>query len=259
MSTANEQETHAGAVRCEQRGRILVITLNRPDVLNAINAAVAHGLVDAVKRLDEDPGLAVGVLTGAGKNFCAGMDLKAFARGEEMGPSMHFIRHGARKPLIAAVEGYAVAGGLEFALVCDLIVAAKGSKFGIPEAKVGLIAAGGGILRLPSRVGFSKAMELAITGEPILAEEAAALGLVSRVTEVGDALEGAIELAELIARNAPLSVMASKELIQATIGMSEAEFWAYQESFRERIFSSNDSKEGPAAFAQKRPPKWTAS
>jgi enoyl-CoA hydratase len=245
------------AVLTEQRGRVLLITLNRPDVMNAINGDLARGLWEAVERLNGDPGLTIGVLTGVGKGFSAGMDLKAFAKGEDIRAVLTFFKKGAEKPLIAAVEGFALAGGLELALTCDLLVAAEGAKFGIPEVKVGLFAAGGGLLRLPSRVGYSKAMELAITGDLLTAQEAADYGLVARVAEKGKAVEVALELAEKIARNAPLAVAASKQLVKATQGATEDEFWKLQKPLQESVFVSGDAKEGPRAFAEKRAPEWS--
>jgi enoyl-CoA hydratase len=247
------------AVLTEVRGRVLLITLNRPEAMNAINGALSAGLVDAVEQLDGDPGLTAGVLTGAGRGFCAGMDLKAFARGEDIGPMMRFIRKGAAKPLIGAIEGFALAGGLELALSCDLLVAARGVRLGIPEAGVGLFAAGGGLLRLPSRVGYGRAMEMALTADPITAEEAAELGLVARLTEPGGAVDAAMELAERIAKNAPLAVAASKRLVKATQGVTEDEFWKIQEPLMATVFASNDAKEGPKAFAEKRAPDWTGT
>ncbi|MBO0729083.1 MAG: crotonase/enoyl-CoA hydratase family protein [Acidimicrobiaceae bacterium] len=246
------------AVLVEQRDRVLLITLNRPEARNAINAALAAGLLEAVHRLNEDPGLTAGVLTGNGPGFSSGMDLKAFVRGEEVGPPMmEFTRNGAEKPLIAAVEGFAVAGGLELALSCDLIVAAKGARLGIPEASRGLFAAGGGLVRLPNRVGLSKAIEMAITADPISAEEAADLGLVARLAEPGTAVEVALQLAERVARNAPLAVAASKQLIKRSQGLTEAEYWELQTQFTTKVFGSEDAKEGAAAFAEKRPPNWS--
>jgi enoyl-CoA hydratase len=246
------------AVLTEQRGRVLLITLNRPDAMNAINGALAHGLWNAVQRLNDDSGLTAGVLTGAGRGFSAGMDLKAFAKGEDIGPMMSFIQNGSNKPLIGAIEGFALAGGLELALSCDLLVAAKGVKLGIPEVGVGLFAAGGGLLRLPSRVGYGKAMEMAITGDPITAEEGAAFGLIARLTEKGEAVTTAMTLAERIAKNAPLAVSASKQLVKATQGMSEEDFWKLQNTHM-GVFVSNDAKEGPKAFAEKRAPEWTGT
>jgi enoyl-CoA hydratase len=247
------------AVLTEQRDRVLLITLNRPEAMNAINGALSHGLMDAVTRLNEDPGLTVGVVTGAGKGFSAGMDLKAFARGEDIGPFMNFVRDGAKKPLIAAVEGFALAGGLELALACDLIVAAAGARLGIPEVGVGLFAAGGGLMRLPARVGYSKAMEMAITGDPISAEDAAELGLVARLADRGGAVDAALRLAERVAKNAPLAVAASKELVKATQGLTEEEFWAVQQRLHTVVFNSDDAREGPRAFAEKRPPQWSGT
>jgi enoyl-CoA hydratase len=247
------------AVLTERRGRVLLITLNRPQAMNSINGALSRALVAAVEELDGDAGLTVGVLTGAGRGFSAGMDLKAFARGEDIGPMMKFIRNGARKPLIGAIEGFALAGGLELALTCDLMVAAKGAKLGIPEVSVGLFAAAGGLLRLPSRVGYGKAMEMAITADPITAEEAHQYGLVARLAEPGSAVATAMELAERVARNAPLAVAASKQLVALAPGVTEEQFWEAQKSFYGPVFASHDAKEGPKAFAEKRPPDWTGA
>ena len=248
------------AVLTEKRDRVLLITLNRPDAVNSINGDLSHGLMAAIESLNTDSDLTAGVLTGAGRGFCAGMDLKAFARGEDIGPFMKFIKSGAEKPLIGAVEGFALAGGLELALTCDLLVAAEGVKLGIPEVGVGLYAAAGGLLRLPSRVGFSKAMEMAITADPITAEEAYNYGLVARLTEKGGAVEGALALAERIAQNAPLAVAASKKIIEATTqGLTEEELWALNTELQIPVFTSNDAREGPVAFAEKRPPNWTGT
>jgi enoyl-CoA hydratase len=251
--------TEENAVLTERRGRVLLITLNRPDAMNAINGALSSGLVAAVEELDNDRELTAGVLTGTGRGFSAGMDLKAFSRGEDLGPMTQFIRNGSQKPLIAAIEGFALAGGLELALTCDLLVAAKGVKLGIPEVSVGLFAAAGGLVRLPGRVGFGKAMEMAITGDPITAEDAFALGLVSRLVDKGEAAEVALQLAERVARNAPLAVAASKQLVRLSQGVTEDEFWGLQGPFSSKVFKSNDAKEGPKAFAEKRPPEWTGT
>jgi enoyl-CoA hydratase len=251
--------TDERAVLTERRGRVLLITLNRPDAMNSINGALSSGLVAAVEQLDNEAELTAGVLTGAGRGFSAGMDLKAFARGEDLGPMTQFIRNGSQKPLIAAIEGFALAGGLELALTCDLLVAAKGVKLGIPEVSVGLFAAAGGLVRLPGRVGFGKAMEMAITGDPISAEEAFALGLVSRLVERGEAAGVALQLAERVARNAPLAVAASKQLVRLSQGVTEDEFWELQGGFMSKVFKSSDAKEGPKAFAEKRPPEWTGT
>ncbi|HJT94102.1 MAG TPA: crotonase/enoyl-CoA hydratase family protein, partial [Mycobacterium sp.] len=182
MADVTDEANTDNVVLVEQRDRILIITINRPEAKNAVNAAVSRGLADAMDRLDGDIGLSVGVLTGAGGSFCAGMDLKAFARGENVvveGRGMGFTERPPVKPLIAAVEGYALAGGTELALATDLIVASKDSAFGIPEVKRGLIAGGGGLLRLPQRIPYAIAMQLALTGENLPAPRAHELGLVN--------------------------------------------------------------------------------
>src|SRR4051812_30531125 len=205
-------------VLIERRDGVLLITLNRPDARNAVNAALAEGVAAALDTLDADSDLTVGVLTGAGKGFSAGMDLKAFAAGErarvEGRGFAGIVQRSARKPLIAAVEGFAVAGGLEVALACDLIVAGRSARLGAPEVKRSLIAAGGALLRLPRRVGHGAAMELALTGEAIDGERAAAIGLVDRVVDDGQALEAALGLAVAIARNAPLALIGTKEILE---------------------------------------------
>lgn len=256
MSETTEEQ----AVLVERRGRVMIITMNRPDARNAINGALGTGVWEAVQELNNDPGLTAGVLTGAGGYFCSGMDLKAFARGEDTGAFTKFIRAGCEKPLIAAIEGFAIAGGCEMALSCDLMVAAKGAKIGIREVKVGLFAGAGGLFRLPSRVGYAKAMEMAITGDHILAEEAQEAGMISQLTEVGGAVEAAIALAERVAQNAPLAVAASKTLVKAAAqGYDEETLWKMQEPLIKKVFTSNDAKEGPKAFAEKRAPNWTGT
>jgi enoyl-CoA hydratase len=245
------------AVLTETRERVLLITLNRPEAMNAINTDLAQGLLAAVDQLDGDDGLTAGVLTGAGRGFCAGMDLKAFAASGPPKGLGDFFEQGARKPVIAAIEGFALAGGLEMALACDLLVAAENVKFGIPEAGVGLFAGGGALIRLPGRVGYMRAMEMALTADPITAQQALEWGLISRVTEKGNAVNVAMELAERIARNAPLSVAASKTIIKGTQGMTEEEAWKFQQPLFAEVFTSEDAKEGPKAFAEKRAPVWT--
>lgn len=253
-------ETPEKAILVERRGRVMIITLNRPEAMNAINGELSHGLLDAVRALDDDDSLTAGIITGNGRAFCAGMDLKAFARGEDIGPLTTFIREGCSKPLIAAIEGFALAGGCEIALTCDLLVASKGSKIGIREVKVGLFAAAGGVFRLPARVGYTRAMEMAITGEPITAEVALENGMLSELTEAGGALDAALGWAERIAETAPLAVSASKSLVRAAAqGYDEESLWKMQEPLSKKVFSSNDAKEGPKAFAEKRAPNWTGS
>jgi len=247
----------ADEVLVEKHDRVLLITLNRPEAMNAINSALGQGVVAAVQQLDGDDSLTAGVLTGSGKGFCAGMDLKAFLKEGMPEGFNEFIQNGAKKPLIAAIEGFALAGGLEIALACDLLVASKGVKLGIPEVGVGLFAAAGALMRLPRRVPYGVAMEMALTADPITAEQGLEYGLVSRVTERGEAADVAMELAARIARNAPLSVAASKQLLRETAGRTEAEFWEYQAPLMRDVFTSEDAKEGPRAFAEKRPPNWS--
>jgi enoyl-CoA hydratase len=247
------------SVLTDVQGGVLVVELNRPEARNAIDNDVADGLVAAMTRLDDDPNLRVGVLAGRGGGFCSGMDLKAFAKTGVPKGLDQFLWDGARKPLVCAVERFALAGGLELALTCDLLVAASDAKFGIPETKVGLFAAGGGLLRLPRRLPYGVAMELALTGDTITAEDAHAYGLVTRVTEPGRALEVALELAQRIAANAPLALMATKRLIRETQGRTEAEYVEFQKPLFKEVFRSNDAKEGPRAFAEKRSPNWTGT
>jgi enoyl-CoA hydratase len=247
----------ADEVLTERRGRVLLITLNRPEARNAINSALAEGLVRSVEELDGDDGLTAGVLTGSGRGFCSGMDLKAFVTEGPPRALTPFLTKGAAKPLVAAIEGFAMAGGLELALTCDLLVAAGGAKLGIPEANVGLFAAGGGLLRLPQRLPYGVAMEMALTADPITAEQAHRYGLVARVSEPGQAVEVALALAERIARNAPLAVAASKRLIRDGQGLTDDEFWAAQAPLIPGVFGSKDAREGPRAFAEKRPPQWS--
>ncbi|MCL4683576.1 crotonase/enoyl-CoA hydratase family protein [Myxococcota bacterium] len=247
----------ADEVLIETRGRVRLITLNRPEAKNAVNNVLGEALVAAIAELDADTGLTAGVLTGAGGGFSAGMDLKAFAKEGPPASFGRFLRDGSAKPLIAAVEGFALAGGLEMALTCDLIVAARGVKLGIPEVNKGLFAAGGGLFRLPARVPYGVAMEMALTSDPISAEQAHELGLVARLAEPGQAAEVAFELAERIARNAPLAVAVSKQVIRQSQGLTENEAWKLQAPLAARVFGSEDAKEGPRAFAEKRAPNWT--
>ena len=248
------------AVLSERRGNLLVITLNRPDARNAVNAALAEGVARALDELDGDDALAVGVLTGAGKGFSSGMDLKAFVAGE----SPYYgdrgfagiVQRPPEKPLIAAVEGFAVAGGCEIALACDLIVAARGARFGVPEVKRSLVAAGGALLRLPRRLPAGVAMELALTGDPIDAERGHALGLVNVLAEPGGALDAALELAGRVAANGPLALRATKRILTESPGWPEEEFWQRQGELSGPVFSSEDAREGAVAFAEKRDPVW---
>jgi enoyl-CoA hydratase len=248
------------AVLTERRERVLLITINRPEQRNAVNAAVAAGIAAGLDELDDDPGISVGVLTGAGKGFCAGMDLKAFVAGERphvQGRGFAGItERAAAKPLIAAIEGFAVAGGLEVALACDMIVAARGARLGIPEVKRSLVAAGGALLRLPRALPHAIAMELALTGDPIPAERGYELGLVNRLAEPGEAVAVALEVAEAIAVNAPLALAATKRILTEAVDWPDGEFFARQREIVEPVMASEDAREGATAFSEKRAPVW---
>jgi len=243
----------------EERDGVLIITINRPEAKNAMNKAAAEGIAAALDRLDSDDSLRVGILTGAGGTFCSGMDLKGFLRGER--PSIEGRGFGGLtekapvKPLIAAVEGYALAGGMELMISCDLIVAHKDAKFGIPEAKRGLAAAAGGLMKLPDMIPSKIAMELALTGDFIDTVRAYELGLINRVTD-GSALEAAIELANAITANGPIAVRVSKQIVIESRGWSPEERWVKQAALLPQVFMSEDAREGSLAFAEKRAPNW---
>jgi enoyl-CoA hydratase len=247
-------------VLTEQRGRVLTITINRPDQRNAVNAAVAQGIAAAVDRLDGDQALSVGVLTGAGKGFCAGMDLKAFVAGERPHVPVRgfagIVEKPPAKPMIAAIEGFAVAGGLELALACDLIVASRGARLGIPEVKRSLVAAGGALLRLPRALPRNVALEMALTGDPISAERAHELGLVNRLTDPGTALDAAQDLADEIAANGPLALAATKRIVAESADWPDAEFFEHQRPIIDPVFNSEDAREGASAFSERRDPIW---
>lgn len=253
--------TEEATVLTERRGAVLVMTLNRPDAMNSVNQDLAQALSDAMDELDNDPELRVGVLTGKGRGFSAGMDLKAFVSGGmPMVGDRGFAgitERPAVKPVVAAVEGFALAGGLEIALSCDLIVASEGAKLGVPEVGVGLFAAAGALLRLPQVLPAAKAMQMALTAEPIRAEEAMALGMVAEVTPKGEALDRAIAIAERIAQNAPLAVAASKRVLKDGLVMTDGDFFAYQRAAVDQVFGSEDAIEGATAFAEKRSPNWS--
>lgn len=246
-------------VLTEARDGVLIITLNRPEAKNAANKALSEAVAAALDQLDGDDSLRVGVITGAGGTFCSGMDLKGFLMGETpFVPGRGFAgitEAPPQKPLIAAVNGYALAGGFEIMLACDLVVANKDAKFGIPEAKRGLAAAAGGLVRLPRQIPPRLAMELALTGDFITAGRAYEMGLINRVTE-GDALDAALELAASITANGPLAVAASKRIIRDSREWNEADMWRKQGESLGNLFMTEDAREGAAAFAQKRKPEW---
>jgi enoyl-CoA hydratase len=248
------------SVLVEQRNGVQIITINRPEAKNALNTAVAEAVAAAVDELDASDTLRVGVLTGAGGTFSAGMDLKAFLRGET--PAIEgrglcgITQTPPTKPLIGAVEGWALAGGFELLLACDLVVAAETARFGVPEVKRSLIAAGGAALLLPQRVPYALAMELLLTGEPLTAPRAAEIGLVNRLTPEGGALDGALQLAATIAANGPLAVAATKQIARRTGDWSWEEGWRRQAELTAPVFASEDAREGSTAFAEKRAPVW---
>jgi enoyl-CoA hydratase len=248
------------AILTEDRDGILIITINRPDARNAVNGDVANGMAEALDRLDAEDDLRVGIVTGSGGYFSAGMDLKAFVQGQSPYAGDRgfagITQRAARKPLIAAVEGFALAGGFEIALSCDLIVASRGARFGIPEVKRSLVAAAGALLRLPKRIPYHLAMELALTGEPIDAQRAHEIGIVNRLAEPGKALDTAIDLAHQIVKNAPLALIASKEILQKAVDWTEEGGWAKQGEVSGPVFTSEDAREGATAFAEKREPVW---
>ena len=238
---------------------VLIVTMNRPEAKNAMNKAQAEGIAAAMDRLDAEDDLRCAILTGAGGTFCSGMDLKGFLRGER--PSIEGRGFGGltewtpKKPVIAAVDGYALAGGMELALSCDLIVANSGSKFGIPEAKRGLAAAAGGLIKLPRQIPPRIAMELALTGDFIDAARAYDLGFINRIVE-GPAIDGAKELAKAVAANGPLALIASKAIIRDSHSWSDEDMWKNQASYIAPVFVSEDAREGSLAFAEKRKPNW---
>jgi enoyl-CoA hydratase len=248
------------AVLTEERDGILVITINRPDARNAINGAVARGVAAALDRLDGDDELRVGVLTGAGGFFSSGMDLKGFLSGDvpivEGRGLGGLTERPPRKPLVAAVEGYAVAGGFELVLACDLVVAGEGARLGVPEVKRALVAAAGAALQLPQRIPLAIALEMLLTGDPVDATRAAELGLVNRVVPDGTALDAAVELARKVAANGPLAVAVSKQIARSAADWTLAEGWEKQAELTGPVFVSEDAQEGARAFAEKRDPVW---
>lgn len=262
------------AVLTELRDHVLVVTLNRPEARNAVNSELTQGLGDALERADNDADIRVVVLTGAGdKSFCAGADLKAISRGEALNPPgtekwgfAGFVNHAISKPVIAAVNATALGGGTELVLASDLVVAAESAKFGLPEVRRGLMAAAGGLIRLPEQLPRKVAMHLILTGEPIDAETALRWGLVNEVVPDARVLDAALDLAGVVAANAPLAVQASKRIASGLHGTeggdgdipSEREAWKANNDEMIALMSSEDAIEGPTAFAEKRTPMWKA-
>lgn len=243
--------------RCE---RVLVITIDRPQARNAIDLSTALGVAAALDLLDADPGLSVGVLTGSGGTFSAGMDLKAYLRGER--PEVPgrglagLTRTPPRKPMIAAVEGYALAGGFELVLACDLVIASQTAQFGFPEVHRGLLAGSGGLLRLADRLPTAVAMELALTGRRMSAEEALRWGLVNEVVPEGRALDAALALASRISAASPVALRAAKCVVAGAAGWTGEQGWQAQDKVLEEVLASEDSREGSRAFAEGRSPVW---
>jgi enoyl-CoA hydratase len=240
---------------------IMVVTLNRPEARNAANKALAEGVAAAMDELDSNDDIRVAILTGAGGTFCSGMDLKAFVSGETPSiPGRGFAgltEASPRKPLIGAIEGYALAGGLELAISCDLLVAADNAKFGIPEVKRGLAAAAGGLMKLPRQISPRIAMELALTGDFFDAQRALSLGLINEVVPAGTALDAAKALAARIVANGPLAVAVSKQVVLESADWDSTSMWKKQAELVMPVFTSKDAIEGATAFAEKRAPNWT--
>ena len=239
---------------------VAVITINRPEARNAVNEAVARGIAAAIDELDLRRDVTALVVTGAGGTFCAGMDLKGFLAGENsMAGGRGFggiTQRPPAKPVVAAVEGYALAGGFEIALACDLIVASEEATFGLPEVTRGLVAGAGGLLRLPRQIPYHIALEIALTGDRFPAARLHAAGLVNRLVPPGEALTRARELAARIGRNAPLALAATKRIVTESADWPQAEAFDRQGEIAGPVFTSADAIEGAAAFAEKRPPVW---
>ncbi|MFC9635076.1 crotonase/enoyl-CoA hydratase family protein [Streptomyces mirabilis] len=248
------------AVRTEERDGVFVITIDRPEARNAIDGATARALAAAIDELDTREDLLVGILTGANGVFSAGMDLKARALGDTpiiKGRGFGGItRTEIRTPLIAAVEGYALGGGTEMALACDMIVAARNATFGQPEVHWGIVPPEGGMVRLPERIPRNIALELLLTGDPLPAERAGQLGLVNHLTEPGEALTQALELAHRVAQNAPLAITAVKRVVNERTAFRDTDALRDQDQYVEPVLTSLDAMEGPRAFAEKRSPHW---
>lgn len=248
-------------VQVTQQDGVLIVAIDRPEARNAISHACAAELAQAFEQLDADPDLRIGILTGTGSTFCSGMDLKEFARTRKRATVGHKGFAGLNeappaKPLLAAVEGHAVAGGFEMLLACDMVVAARNAVFGLPETKRGLVPGSGGMVRLPKRLPYQVAMEMVLTGDPMTADRAYALGFVNRLTEPGEALSEALSLARRIANNGPLAVQTAKQIMTQALDWSQQEMFAKQAPLMRHIFESDDAREGALAFAEKRAPQW---
>jgi enoyl-CoA hydratase len=249
-------------IEYETQDHIAVITINRPEARNAVNAEVASGIEDAIDRMEADDDIWVGVLAGAGPVFCAGADLKAVSSGQagglstERGGFAGLVQRQRSKPIIAAVDGPALAGGTEIVLACDLVVASSGARFGVPEVKRSLVAAAGGLFRLAQKLPANVATELVVTGDPISAERAHHFGLVNELCEPGEALAKATELARRITVNAPLAVRESLAVVRAARDLDDDEAFRLSNQAMGRLAATEDFAEGPLAFIEKRDPVW---
>jgi enoyl-CoA hydratase len=246
----------------ERRGAVAILTLDRPEARNAINRALEQALYDALEAVDQDPEIRVGIIAASGPIFSAGADLKEIReQGNPRSGAMQresIVSREHVKPLIAAIEGPALGGGAEIVLACDLVVAARGAKFALPEVRWGLMASGGAMFRLPRVIPKRIALQLLLTGASLTAERAYALGMINELTVPGDALKIALQLAEVIAENGPLAVQRTREIVELTATMSERDAWKASRRAVEQNFASDDAKEGPLAFAEKRKPRWRA-
>ena len=253
-------ENGAPVLRTEVRGNLLLIELHRPHARHAFNGALARALSDTLDRFEEDSALSLAVLTGSGGTFSSGQDLKSLLHGDrgytEKRGGFGIMKRPPDKPIVSAVEGYAVAGGFELALSTDLIVASRDAKFGLPEVKRGLVAMGGGLFRLPRRLPYHLAMEMALTGELYSATRLHELGLVNRVVEPGQALTAALQLATAIAEHGPLALRATKQIMARAHAWTDEQGWREQRQYADVALTSEDAREGPRAFAEKRKPVW---
>lgn len=250
-------------LRLNDTGPVWILTLDRPHARNAIDDALAEAIAAAIVDFEQDARARAAVITGAPPGFSAGMDLKAFAAGElghaRNGGFAGLTRRSPAKPVVAAIEGFALAGGLEIALACDLIVAARDAKLGLPEARLGIVAAAGGALRLPARIPYHIAAEMLLTGAPIDGARAGALGLVNRVTEPGAALDTALSLAGEIAANGPGAVAATRQLMAMATSEPSDQAWAAHDRVANVVLSSDEALEGARAFSERREPAWRES
>jgi len=258
-------EVDVAVVEIERRGTIALVTLNRPEARNAISPEVSRAMAGVLDECEDDSAVRAVVITGAGEVFCAGADLKVIASGrgaditKVKGGFAGLVQRDLAKPLVAAVNGPALAGGFEIVLSCDVVVAADDARFGIPEVRRGLIAAAGGLIRLPKRVPLAAALEMAMTGDPIGVERAHTLGLVNRVVPRDRVVDEAIALAERIGENSPIAVRNSKRLVREALELAEDDAWRRNSTLSGEVWASGDTVEGATAFAEKRKPRWIST